>query len=352
MRVGIHLEGLRGGHKIRGIGVHTSELFSAISKLKNKNIKVEEYGPRRKYGLVHYTVFNPFVISLPFVKPAKKVVLTIHDLIPLIYPKHYPGGLRGNLRFALNKFLIRKNVDSIITISQTSKKDICRFLGVAPERVHVIYLAPREIFKKLPDNSQLTGVKNKYHLPEKFALYVGDINYNKNIPNLVKASRLAKLPLVICGKQAQDIEDYGIDLSTLAGPKDYIRYLFGRPHPELAHYEELANEFKDANVIRLGYVSDEDLVKIYNLADVYIQPSFYEGFGLPVLEAVACDCPVVAAKTQALVEILGKAATYVDPKNPESIARGMGSLVKNRKLPRKYSWEKTAAETLKIYAQI
>lgn len=346
MRVGIDLEGLKGGHKIRGIGVHTSKVFSALKDLKEKEVKIEGYDPKKRYDLVHYTAFKPFEISLPFKKPAPKVVLTIHDLIPLIYPKHYPSGLRGGIRFLINKFLIKKNVDAIITISETSKKDICRFLGVAPEKVHVVYLAPRSVFKKLE-------IAKHSGLPKRFVLYVGDVNYNKNIPNLVKACEIAKIPLVICGKQALDIEDCGIDLATLRGPKDYVRYLFGKPHPELAHYETLLAEFKKAKVIRLGYVPDADLVKIYNLAYACAQPSFYEGFGLPVLEAIACGCPVVAAKIQALVEIAQGAAVFVDPQSPEAIAAGIQNpRCQPVKLPRDYSWEKVARETLDVYAKI
>jgi len=330
--VGIDLEGLKGGHKVRGIGVHTSELLKELKlKSQNSNVKVEEYDSEKKYDLVHYTVFKPFAFSVPFKKPAPKVVLTIHDLIPLVYPKHYLGGLRGNLRFFINKFLIKKNVDAIITISETSKKDICRFLEIAPEKVHVIYLAPRSVFKKLETGNWKLEIKKRYGLPEHFVLYVGDVNYNKNIPNLIKACRLAKLPLVVCGKQAKEVRDGSLSLS----------------HPELRHLKKLDWE----GVAVLGFVPNEELVKIYNLATVYVQPSFYEGFGLPVLEAVACGCPVVAARNQALVEILGQAANFVDPYRPEDIAEAIKKPIPAKKLPRDYSWEKAAQETLKIYAK-
>ena len=303
MRVGIHLGGLRGGHEVRGIGVHTSELLSSLQRIakSEKGIEIEPYTLNAKrYDLVHYTVFKPFTVSLPFIKPTKKVVLTIHDLIPLIYPKHYPGGLRGGIKLLINRFLIKKNVDAIITISETSKKDICRFLGVDPSKVHVIYLAPKEIFKRIAD-SEKRIVKEKYNLPETFALYVGDINYNKNIPGLIEMCKYSNIPLVIVGKQAKDIENQNLD------------------HPELIHLRGL----DWSNVIRLGFVPDEDLAAIYNLADVYIQPSFYEGFALPLLEAKACGTWVIATKIQVHTEILE------------------GN--------KDYSWEKTAKETLEVY---
>lgn len=347
IKVAIDSGPLKSGHSVRGIGTHTSELLQAL-KLQGVDFGKEDLS---KFDIVHYSWFHPFFVSLPWKKPRNvKIVLTIHDLIPLIYPKHYPGGIKGGIRLAINKFLIRKNVDAIITISETSKKDICRFLGVSPDKVHVIYLAPRKIFKK-PEVGELTKVKEKYQLPEKFALYVGDVNYNKNIPNLIKACKIAKIPLVICGKQAFEVEGLGKeDLSMLQGPKDWIRYLFGKPHPELAHFKELLKEFKgNRKIIRLGFVPDFDLAAIYNLASFYVQPSFYEGFSLPILEALACGIPVVASRIQVHVEIAQGAAVFVNPKEPKDFVKGFNRLKKNPKLPRKYSWEITAGQTLDVY---
>jgi len=312
---------------LRGIGVHTSELFKALREGSGKNIDIPEISLNddlSKFDVVHFTSFRPFFISLPFTKPKNtKFVLTVHDLIPLIYPNVYRPGIRGAINYLINKLLIKRYVDAIITISETSKKDIVRFLKIDPKKVHVIYLAPKEIFEK-------KKVTKKYKLPRKFALYTGDINYNKNIPNLIKACKLANMPLVIAGKQAEEVES--MDLT----------------HSETAHLKGISF----GNVIRLGFVPDEVLVDLYNLATVYVQPSFYEGFGLPVLEAVACGTPVVATKTQALVEILGKDLDCVDPNNPEDLARSILNPNKNIKLPREYSWRKTAKITLEVYAKI
>jgi glycosyltransferase involved in cell wall biosynthesis len=317
LKIAIDSGPLTSGDSIRGIGTYTRELLKSLN-MKGVDVSKEDL---EKYDIVHFTRFNPFFICLPFVKPNRtRFILTIYDLIPLIYPKHYPPGLKGKIKFLINKFLIKKNVDAIITISETSKKDICRFLDVAPDKVFVTYLAPREIFKKL-ENPKYPG------LPKRFALYVGDVNYNKNIPNLVNACELVGIPLVIAGKQATQIED--MDLN----------------HSELSHLKNI--NWK--GVIRLGYVDDSDLVKIYNLASVYVQPSFYEGFGLPVLEAIECGTPVVATKIQCLVEVLGNSFDYVDAKDPKDMARGISNPNKNVKLPRAYSWEKTGKSTLKVY---
>jgi glycosyltransferase involved in cell wall biosynthesis len=343
LKIAIDSGPLGSGDSVRGIGVYTRELINKL-KLKtpaspagrqNSKLKIESIDLSKadlsKYDVVHFTSFKPFSISLPFFKPkGVKFVITVYDLIPLIYPRHYPSGIRGSLNFLINKYLIRKNIDAIITISETSKKDICRFLGINPMKVYVIYLAPRSEFKKLEIRNLELEVAKRYGLPSRFALYVGDINYNKNIPVLLEACRLARTPLVICGKQASEIEELNLD------------------HAELKHLKNL----DWTGVIRLGFVSDKDLAAIYNLASVYIQPSLYEGFGLPVLEAVSCGTPLVATKTQALVEILGDGVDCVDPHDPKAMAESILNPNKNVKLPRIYSWDKTARETLKLYEEV
>lgn len=315
---------LSGGDSVRGIGVYARELLGAL-KMQGVDVTREDLS---KYDIVHFTRFSPFRISVPFNKPQNtKFILTIYDLIPLIYPKHYPSGIKGLINWQVNKYLVRKNVDAIITISETSKKDICRFLRIDLNKVFVTYLAPRSIFKKIEIKNFELEITKQYSLPKRFALYVGDINYNKNIPNLIKACKLAKIPLVIAGKQAAEVEKMDLD------------------HPELTHLKNL----DWSGVVRLGFVPDEDLVKIYNLATVYIQPSFYEGFGLPLLEAIACGTPIVVAKNQCHVEIIGDDFNYVNPKDPEDIARGILHPNIDKRLPRDYSWDTTAEETLDVY---
>jgi glycosyltransferase involved in cell wall biosynthesis len=345
MKIAIDSGPTSSGDAVRGIGVHTVNLVKHLRKLKNLDIKVVDFAKEdlSKYEIAHYQKFHPYFFSVPFTKKAK-TVLTVHDLIYLIYPDKYPPGIKGELRFLIQKFLL-KNIDSVITISETSKKDIVRFLGIPAEKIRVIYLAPREIFKPISDKKLLVDIVKKYSLPEKFILYVGDVNYNKNIIGLCKAAKLAKNQLVITGKQAVS--------------KD-----FDRTHPENKPLAELLRTYgKDKDILRLGFVPDEDLVAIYNLASVYCQPSFYEGFGLPVLEAMAVGCPVVCAKTQALVEIAEGAALFADPKSPQDIAGkieevlGSGELKSQlietgKVLVKNYSWDKTARLTAKVYEEL
>ncbi len=328
MKIVIDSGPLSSGHKVRGVGWYTGELIKAL----DEKVEAVDFNNAdlSKYNIVHYPYFSLYQRTLPLRKPASKVVVTIHDLIPLIYPKHYPPGIKGSINFSLQKRALGY-VDAIITDSETSKKDIVRFLRVPPEKIHVVYLAARTIFKKL-DSPRLNEVKRKYGLPKEFVLYVGDINYNKNIPNLIKACEIAKMELVICGKQAMEIEN--LDLN----------------HPELSHLRSVISKLK--KIKRLGFVPDEDLVAIYNLANVYCQPSLYEGFGLPAVEAVSCKTPLIAARTQALVEILQGAAIFIDPTSPEKMAASFVKRVTKPTLPRKYSWSITASKTYDVYESL
>jgi glycosyltransferase involved in cell wall biosynthesis len=284
-------------------------------------------------------------------------------LILLIYPNHYPPGLRGSIRYIIQKKLI-KRADAIITISETSKKDIIRFLHVDPKKVHVVRLASRPHYKVIKDKKVLQKVRKKYKLPKEFVLYVGDINYNKNIPTLVKACKKIKTPLVLVGKQALDVKDNVTDLMTMQGPKDWLRFLFNKPHPELAHYKKISEEISDGKGVScLGFVPDEDLVAVYNLASVYCQPSFYEGFGFPILEAMACGTPVVISNTNALVEIAKGAALIADPRNATDMTEKLKSVIRNDalsaelttkglKVAASYSWRRTAKETIEVYRKV
>jgi len=270
--------------------------------------------------------------------------------------------VRGKINFWLQRSNL-KNVDRIITISETSKKDIVRFLGYPQDKIDVLYLAARNVFRHISDAEKLKKVKEKFDLPDRFVLYVGDVNYNKNISALIKACQNLDLFLLIVGKQAFDIGQGEIGYP-LRGPSDWLRFFLKRPHPEIAHFKELFNLFSTYKKVKLaGFVDENDLVAIYNLATVYCQPSFYEGFGMPVLEAMACGTPVLAAKINALQEIAGDAALFFDPYNVSDLAENIKSIFENTYLrkdlikkgrvkARDFSWLKTAQDTLKVYEKI
>lgn len=361
LKVAIDAGPVSSGHAIRGVGFYTKNLIKALG---DKVISIDvAKASLEKYDLIHIPHFNPYLNTFPKNIDKYKFVVTIHDLIPLLYPNHYVPGFKGKLRFGQQKRLATKAV-AIITDSETSKKDIVRFLEIPQEKIYVTTLAPSSHFRKITNTKRLEEIKGKYKLPEKFVFYVGDINYNKNIPNLIKACKIANISLVIAGKQALELEDLGQDIRDLKGPKDWLRFLLGKPHPELAHYEKLLKLVENnPKVMRLGFVPDRDIVEIYNLATVYCQPSLYEGFGLPVVEAMACGTPVAASRTQALVELGQDACVYFNYKDPDDMAEKINQGVGDKKLRQKLinrgfeivknlSWEKTAKETLDVYQSV
>lgn len=345
MKVAIDKGPLTGADAVRGIGFHTQLLIKHLRKIKDVDIDPVSFEATdlSRYDVLHYPSFHPHFLTLPS-KKLRPSVLTTHDLIRLVYPKHYPPGIAGKIRFVLQKARL-KNIDRVITISETSKKDIVRFLGIQAEKIDVVYLAPRSMFKKLKSGNWEKGIRDKYNLPDKFVLYVGDVNYNKNLLRLADACKRVGVALVIVGKQAASTD-------------------FEPGHIENRPFARFLKKYGgDKDILRPGFVPDEDLVKIYNLASLYAQPSLYEGFGLPVLEAMACQTPVLSAKTQALVEIARDAAYFVDPKDAKEIEKGLKKLLVDKRLRKDfikkgskkvkgYSWKKTAQKTAEVYRKV
>lgn len=352
MKVGLDTSPLKTNHQFRGIGTYTQNLINAFKKTQIPHFEfklIEKRKIPQDCDLVHYPYFDLFFLTLPLKKP-KPTVVTIHDVIPLVFPQHYLPGIKGKIKFQIQKFSL-KNVKAVITDSENSKKDLFKYLNYPKEKIYVVPLASSEIFKPAKSTILLDRIKEKYNLPEKFILYVGDVNYNKNISGLIKAFKLlhtsqvsldsSEVKLVLVGKAFTD-EDL----------------------KETQELVQLISSLKlEKKIIRLGWIPQEDLVGIYNLATVYCQPSFYEGFGLPVLEAMACGCPVVAAKSSSLPEVCGKAAIMVDPDDTDDIARGLEKVLYDISIHdilrkrgfeqvKKFSWEKTVKETVEVYKKI
>jgi len=335
------------GHSSRGMGVYTKRLLESLEEefKEQKKLKLvpvvfsANKEKLAKFNLVHYTSFDLFYHTLPLVKPTKTIV-TVPDVIPLIYPKHYPPGIRGKINFFLQKISL-KSVDAVITISETSKKDIVNYLGVKSEKVFVTKLAANFTVKKSSSNL-IRKVRQKYNLPDSFILYIGDVNWNKNLLRLIKAVKKINKTLVIVGKSA-------------------VNENYDREHIENAPLREIQEKYGcDKQIMRLGFVDDEDLNVIWQLASVYCMPSLYEGFGLPVVEAMNARVPVACSDTPALKEIAGDAALYFNPMKVDDIANKLLQLLKSRPLQkklieegvkqsRKYSWFKTAKKTLEVY---
>lgn len=345
MKVAIDVSPLKTGHKFRGIGSYTENLIEGLKEIKNKDFDftlIEDKNIPLNTGLVHYPYFDFFFLTLP-IKKEKPTVVTIHDTIPLVFPEHYPAGYKGTLKLQIQKLSL-KNVKAIITDSENSKKDIFNYLNYPQEKIYVVPLAPGKEFKKINDKDLLAKTKKKYQLPDNFVLYVGDVNYNKNISGLIKAFASIKdknLKLALVGKAFMD-----------------------KNVKETQEIFKLVKSLDlEKNIIFLGWVDSEELVAIYNQATVYCQPSFYEGFGLPVLEAMACGCPVVVADNSSLKEICGPAAIMVNADTINSIATGIVSIVNNKakhdefakkglEWVKQFSWEKTAQKTCEVYRKV
>ena len=348
MKIGFDTSSLSNQHKVRGTGFYTKRLVEELQRYSQQHADFQliEFSGKvpSQADIIHFPAFNPFFVSLP-VHCKKPIVITIHDLIPLKFPRHFPPGLKGSLKWQLQKKLLKKT-KAIITDSKASQKDIIKFADVGKRKVSVIYLAADQVFKPLVDKPWLEKIKNRYQLPDKFVLYVGDLNYNKNIPMLTRACLNLKYPLVVVGKQSISKEE---------SPN----------HPEtqdLINFQHLARQYPQL-IIRLGFVPTKDLVGIYNLAAYLTQPSLAEGFGLPVLEAMACGCPVITSQSTSLSEISGKAAFLINPRKKQDLETALIKMWRQSGLRRrfsklglkqvkKFSWNKTAQQTLSVYQQI
>jgi len=351
MKVAIDLTPLYSEHQFRGIGFYTKRLIEGMKNLIDEGedlelefIKSIEKLRFIKADLVHYPYFSPFFFTLPRKLLAPGVV-TIHDLIPIKDDGHFTPGFKGKLRWQVQKRRLKK-IKAVITDSKAWKNDIAILTGFPQEKIFSIPLAAGKEFKILKNRDLGLKIKEKYNLPETFVLYVGDVNWNKNVVGLIRSFSLlianqSQTGLVLVGKA---FRNYNL--------------------PEVREIVQLIKALDlDSKIKMLGFVPTEELAVIYNLATVYCQPSFDEGFGLPILEAMACGCPVVAGKAGSLPEVCGPAALTVNPSNIQAIAKGIKTVVESRQMrermrkkglkwAKKFDWNKTAKQTVAVYKRV
>lgn len=351
IKVAIDVSPLQTGHKVRGVGFYLEHLKHSLVKNFPENEYIFfERGEKisNNVDLVHFPYFEPFFLALPIYSRFKKVV-TVHDLTPIIFPKAFPRGIKGQIKWQMQRYSLKK-ANAIITDSNSSKSDIQKLVGVRENKVSVVYLAAGKNFRQLDKGLWIDKIRSKYKLPEKFVLYVGDVTWNKNLPRLLDAAIEAKVPIVMVGKSLVSNE-------------------YDKTNPwnhDLVRVNEIIEDLRSKNqepITRLGFVPDEDLVAIYNLATVFVMPSLYEGFGLPILEAMACGCPVITTKEGSLREVAGDAAHYVDAYDYKNIAEGIAKVFNDENLQKelskkgianaaKFSWKKTAENTIDVYRQV
>ncbi len=344
MTIVIDGSSLQTEYRRRGIGRYTRNLVEGLKKLgtDHKIILTSRVEAVKEADLVHYPYFDLFHRHLPVLAPVKREVVTIHDLIPLRFPGSYRLGLRSGFNLWLQKRLI-KRVGAVITDSAWSARDIGQLLPGVGSKVSVAPLGVETEFRVLP-KEKVDKIRRKYGLPEKYILYVGDVTVNKNLPVLIEAiSGITDFSLVMVtkGMSGKDIPEVKAVVSAVErhGVGNRVYYLD-----------------------KIRFDPGDDLVGIYNGASIYIQPSLYEGFGLPVLEAMACGVPVVATNVTSLPETAGGAALLADP-TVESLRSTMKLALTDDKLRRELidrgktraaaaTWEKTARETLKVYESL
>lgn len=243
-------------------------------------------------------------------------VVFVYDMIPYVFPEQYKlkRSIKGRLRCRLMRTIAR-NSDLILTISENSKADIGKFWDISPEKISVVYAAvdTKRFYRRSPQ--EIEDSRERYSLPEKYFLYVGGIDPRKNILSMMTAF----------GFFAKSVSD--IDL-VLAGRLD-----------EQAEYRELIDTIEKKDVrLRVnlpGYIDDDDLPAVYSGSEALIFPSLYEGFGLPILEALACGTPVVTSRLSAIPEATGELAIYCNVTDPEEIAKAMQIAISSNELHQK-----------------
>lgn len=345
-KIAIDISPTQNANSQRGVGFYTQHLIDSLQHeiktnpaykhwqidfITNSKLRVNDY------DLIHYPYFDPFFLTLP---SSSKIpfIVTVHDLIPRQFKKFYPVGIKGEIKWLIQKHRLKKAA-YIITDSHSSKYTIHDLTGYPADHIYPIYLAADKSFKPIGDKNRLLMIKNKYHLPDKFVLYIGDINWNKNIPRLVSVCFDLKYPLVIVGSAAtrRNVEDHPWNKDLLWLQKQ-----------------------KSSFLTLTGFVPEADLPSIYNLATMYCQPSHQEGFGLTLVEAMQSGLPVAYSLNSSLQEIMDYNGGFFDSHSPVQIKKSLKNLwcnpslrLKFRKLGLKraqiFDWQYTALQTLSVY---
>ena len=270
-----------------------------------------------------------------------RTVVTIHDCIHLRFPEYLPGRAAHAYARTMIRMAARK-ADRVLTVSEASKRDILHYTGVPPEKVIVIHNGLDARFAAPPDAEAVERVRQRFQLDQPFVLYVGNIKPHKNLTRLIAAFAAMReagpegLKLVVIGDETSK-------------------------HPGLR--QAVHRHRLDKHVRFFGFQPAATLVIFYRLARAFVFPSLYEGFGLPPLEAMANETPVVTSNVSSLPEVAGDAALLVDPYDVASIADGLRRAVtdealrqqliaRGRTRAREFSWTRAASATLEVYRQV
>lgn len=353
-----------------GIGTYTYQLISNINNIDNTNeyllflpqntdlelksnfsIKPIEESPNSNFwdevnapNILNNTNIELYHVPQNGVGLAENIdclkTITLHDIIPLRMPETVSDRYLNIFNNQLPKII--DNCDGIITVSEFSKNDIAKEFNFPKEKIFVTYLGAEDIYKPLDKKSCKEFLKNKYNIDKNFLLYVGGYSPRKNIIGILEAFSLLdsklkeNLYVVITGKK-------GISYSI---------------------YMKRAKDLGIENsVIFTDFIHLEHLPLFYNACEFLVYPSFYEGFGLPPLEAMACGTPVIASNVTSIPEICSGSALLVDPYDIDELSSSMNELLSDNNLRgsmikcgldncKKYSWSNTAKDTITAYKNI
>jgi len=323
---------------VKDSGARLCERFRCIKSTLLRSSVLLRVGIWRE----HIDVFHGLDQSgIPLFFRAGKSVVTIHDVIPLVLPWAFPPRHRWVLATALAR--IRKQAEMVIVPSMAAAEDVVRYLQVERERIRVIPLGCEPRFQPIGEPTRAAAMRQRYDLPERYILFVGTLEPRKNVRTLLQAFAqvMAETPqddltLVVAGGKGWGSEDYLATVDTL----------------------KLRNRVRFA-----GFVEDDLLPDLYRGALLFVYPSLYEGFGLPVLEAMACGTPVITSNCTSLPEVAGDAALLVDPTRPEALAAAMTSIIYDGGLcqglrakgiarARAFTWNAVAEQTVAIYRAV
>lgn len=296
---------------------------------------------KNQLDIVHFP--SPFELKIHFDlrEHNDRAIITVHDLTPLIYADMLFTGKRRLLK-PLYDYLLGsvKNAGNIIAVSENTRNDLVEKLNVPSDKISIIHEAAGDMFKPINDREFLQEIRKKYNLPDKFILTTGGFLRHKNLDILLDLIALLKVEYRI---------EYPI---VMAGKTDTVHF------PEIKQRAEEMG-FKDM-VHFPGYVPAEDLAAFYNLASVFIFPSLYEGFGLPLVEAMSCGTPCIISNVSSLPEIAGDAALQFDPGRIAELSEAVHNVLssdettadlrrKGLKRAEAFSWKKMAQETMTLY---
>ena len=284
-------------------------------------------------------LFHSPDFTLPPVRRAR-TILTVHDLSFMRLPECSDPKLRAYLLRSVPRSVRR--ADAVLADSECTRRDLIELLETPPERVRVLYAGVQEPFQRVQEAALLDTVRAKYGLPARFVLGLGTLQPRKNFERLIEAYALL-------ATQAAP----GIEL-VIAGEAGWMYEGIFRRVDELG---------LQGVVHLIGHVADGDLAALYTLAELFVFPSLYEGFGLPPLEAMACGTPVVASNVSCMPEVLGDAALLVDPYDTKAIAEAMQSGLEDAALrgeligrglerARRFTWAAAAQKLLEVYREV